>query len=48
MYYSKKRHRTELLEEGDSIYIASDLPHKLYNPTDDDIEIVSVTSPPIY
>ncbi len=40
--------KTELLEEGDSLYIASDLPHKFYNPTDEDLEIMSITSPPIF
>lgn len=38
----------ELLQEGDSIYISSNTPHKLYNPTDDDIEITCVISPSIY
>jgi transcriptional regulator with XRE-family HTH domain len=38
----------ELLLEGDSIYIKSNVPHKLYNPADDDTEIICITSPSIY
>lgn len=38
----------ELLQEGDSVYISSNTPHKLYNPTDDDIEITCIISPSIY
>lgn len=38
----------ELLQEGDSIYIGSDLPHKTYNPTDEICEIICITSPSVY
>lgn len=38
----------ELLQEGDSVYISANTPHKLYNPTDEDIEITFIISPSIY
>jgi len=34
----------ELLQEGDSIYICSNMPHKMYNPTEEVIEIICITS----
>lgn len=38
----------ELLQEGDSIYICSNIPHKLYNPTEEVCEIICIISPQIY
>lgn len=38
----------ELLQEGDSIYICSNIPHKLYNPTEEICEILCIISPQIY
>jgi len=38
----------ELLQEGDSIYICSNTPHKLYNPTEEICEIICIFSPQIY
>lgn len=38
----------ELLQEGDSIYICSNTPHRLYNPTEEICEIICIFSPQIY
>lgn len=38
----------ELLQEGDSIYICANIPHKMHNPTDEDIDITCIISPSIY
>lgn len=38
----------ELLQDGDSIYIYSNMPHKIYNPTDEDAEIICIISPALY
>jgi len=38
----------ELLQEGDSIYICSNTPHKLYNPTEENCDIICIISPQIY
>lgn len=38
----------ELLQEGDSIYIVSNMPHKIYNPTEEVCEIICIISPQIY
>lgn len=34
----------EVLQAGDSIYIDSNLPHRCYNPTSSEIEILCITS----
>lgn len=34
----------EIIEEGDSIYISSNVPHKLFNPSDERTEIICVIS----
>ena len=36
------------LTEGDSIYIPPKTYHQLYNPGDEDVELVSVISPACY
>ena len=35
----------EIIEEGDSIYICSNIPHKLFNPSEESIEYICITSP---
>ncbi len=34
----------EIIEEGDSIYICSNVPHKLFNPSDEKVEMICVVS----
>ena len=34
----------EVLQTGDSIYIDSDLPHRCYNPTSSELEVLCITS----
>lgn len=38
----------EIIEEGDSIYICSNVPHKLFNPSDEKAELFCVISPAAY
>lgn len=38
----------EIIEEGDSIYICSNVPHKLFNPSDEKTELISIISPRTY
>lgn len=38
----------EIIEEGDSIYICSNVPHKLFNPSEETTEIMCIASPGIY
>ncbi|TWH82652.1 XRE family transcriptional regulator [Sedimentibacter saalensis] len=38
----------EIIEEGDSIYICSNIPHKLFNPSEETTEIMCIASPGIY
>lgn len=38
----------ELLQEGDSIYIGSNIPHKMYNPAEEVCEFICITSPQLY
>lgn len=38
----------EILEEGDSIYVCSDVPHKLFNPSEEMTEYMCITSPSAY
>jgi mannose-6-phosphate isomerase-like protein (cupin superfamily) len=40
--------KNEILQEGDSIYICSNTPHKIYNPTEETCEILCIISPQIY
>lgn len=35
---------SEILQEGDCIYIDSNMPHRCYNPTSLDVEILCITS----
>ncbi|WP_312815040.1 XRE family transcriptional regulator [Sedimentibacter sp.] len=35
----------EILDEGDSIYISSYVPHKLFNPSDEKAEVVCIITP---
>lgn len=35
----------EIIEEGDSIYIGSYVPHKLFNPSDEKSELICIISP---
>ena len=34
----------EIIEEGDSIYIGSNVPHKLFNPSDERTELICIIS----
>lgn len=34
----------EIIEEGDSIYICSNVPHKLFNPSDEKTELICIIS----
>ena len=38
----------EIIEEGDSIYICSDTPHKLFNPSEEKVELICIISPVAY
>ncbi len=38
----------EILQEGDNIYICSNTPHKIYNPTEEICEILCIISPQVY
>lgn len=38
----------EIIEEGDSIYICSNVPHKLFNPSDEKTELICIISPASY
>ncbi|MBP1925572.1 transcriptional regulator with XRE-family HTH domain [Sedimentibacter acidaminivorans] len=38
----------EILQEGDSIYICSNTPHNIYNPTEEISEILCIISPQAY
>ncbi|MEL7646577.1 MAG: XRE family transcriptional regulator [Sedimentibacter sp.] len=38
----------EIIEEGDSIYICSDVPHKLFNPSEETTQYMCITSPAAY
>lgn len=38
----------EIIEEGDSIYICSNVPHKLFNPSDEKTELICIISPTAY
>lgn len=38
----------EIIEEGDSIYICSNVPHKLFNPSDEKTELICIISPAAY
>ncbi|MFA9422804.1 MAG: cupin domain-containing protein, partial [Sedimentibacter sp.] len=38
----------EIIEEGDSIYICPNVPHKLFNPSEEKTEFVCITSPAAY
>jgi len=38
----------EIIEEGDSIYICSNVPHKLFNPSEEGTEFICITSPAAY
>nr|WP_312578580.1 XRE family transcriptional regulator [Sedimentibacter sp.] len=38
----------EILQKGDSIYICSNTPHKIYNPTEEICEILCIISPRIH
>jgi len=38
----------EIIEEGDSIYICSNVPHKLFNPSEEETEYICITSPAAY
>jgi len=38
----------ELLNQGDSIYLFPNMPHKYYNPTDKYTKLLSIMTPPIY
>ncbi len=35
----------EIVEEGDSIYICSNVPHKLFNPSEEETELLCIISP---
>ncbi len=37
-----------LIEEGGSLYVPKNLPHRLYNPTDEEVELIGIISPPVY
>lgn len=38
----------EIIEEGDSIYICSNVPHKLFNPSDEKTELICIKTPVLY
>lgn len=38
----------EILQDGDSIYIGSNTPHKLYNPTEEICEIQCIIAPQVH
>lgn len=38
----------EIIEEGDSVYICSNVPHKLFNPSEERTEFICITSPAAY
>lgn len=38
----------EILNEGDSIYLFPKTLHKFYNPTDNNVRLLSIITPPIY
>lgn len=38
----------EIIEEGDSIYICSNIPHKLFNPSDERTELICIISSAAY
>ena len=38
----------EIIEEGDSIYICSNVPHKLFNPSDEKTELICIISPNVF
>lgn len=38
----------EIIEEGDSIYICSNVPHKLFNPSEERTELICIISPASY
>ncbi len=38
----------EIIDEGDSIYICSNIPHKLFNPSDEKTEMLCIVSPAAY
>lgn len=39
---------SEIIEEGDSIYICSNIPHKLFNPSDERTELICIISSAAY
>ena len=38
----------EIIEEGDSVYLYSNVPHKLFNPSEERTEFICITSPAAY
>lgn len=38
----------EIIEEGDSIYICSNVPHKLFNPSEEKTDLLCIISPSAY
>jgi len=40
--------KNEILQDGDTIYIRSNTPHKIYNPTEEICEILCVISPLVF
>lgn len=38
----------EIIDEGDSVYICSNVPHKLFNPSDEKSEVICIISPAVY